>query len=71
MLDRWTKYQNVEILGPAPAPLNYVRGRFRNRFLIRSEKNVNLQNIVRQWIDLIKKPQIVRISIDVDPYNFL
>ena len=71
MLDLWTKYKNVEILGPAPAPLNYVRGRFRNRFLIRSEKNVNLQNIVRKWIDLIKKPKSVRISIDVDPYNFL
>ena len=71
MLDTWIKYKNVEILGPAPAPLNYVRGRFRNRFLIRSEKNINLQNIVRKWIDLLKKSKSVRISIDVDPYNFL
>ena len=71
MLGTWAKYKNVEILGPAPAPLNYIRGRFRNRFLIRSEKNVNIQNIVRKWIDLIKKPKSLRISVDVDPYNFL
>ena len=65
------KYKDVDILGPAPAPLNFVRGRYRNRFLVRSNKKIYLQNIVRDWISSIKIPRSIRLSIDVDPYNFM
>ena len=64
-------YEEVDILGPAPAPLHYIRGRYRNRFLIRSNKKIDLQNIVRNWVSRIQIPSSIRLSIDVDPYNFL
>ena len=65
------EYKEVEILGPAPAPLFFLRGRYRIRFLIRSKKNINLQSIVREWISSISIPRSIRLSIDVDPYNFV
>ena len=71
LLEKFPNYNEISVLGPAPAPLNFVRGRYRVRFLIRSSKNVNLQNIVRNWISSISVPGSIRLSVDVDPYNFL
>ena len=71
LLGKSPNYNEISILGPAPAPLNFVRGRYRARFLIRSSKKVNLQNIVRNWIRSISVPGSIRLSVDVDPYNFL
>ena len=31
-------FQNVTILGPAPAPMYFLRGKYRYRFLIKSIK---------------------------------
>ncbi len=71
MLQNFPKYNKIEILGPAPAPLNFLRGRHRNRFLIKAPKNMYVQDIVMSWINNIKIPSHIRLSIDVDPYNFL
>ena len=61
---------DVKILGPAPAPLSFLRGRYRNRFLIKSPKNTFSQDMVKNWIENTKIPKQIRISIDVDPYTF-
>src|SRR5262249_60729276 len=37
----------VVVLGPAPAPLAVLRGRHRRRFLIKAERTVNLQAVLR------------------------
>ena len=71
MLQNFPKYNKIQILGPAPAPLNYLRGRHRNRFLIKAPKNMYVQDVVKNWIDKMKIPNHIRLSIDVDPYNFL
>jgi primosomal protein N' (replication factor Y) len=63
--------QHVEVLGPAPAPLHLVRGRYRYRFLVRAEREVNVQAYLREWLSGIKTTGSLRIDIDVDPYNFL
>ena len=70
LLEKFPKYNDVIILGPAPAPLSFLRGRYRNRFLIKSSKNTFSQNIVKNWIENNKIPKQIRISIDVDPYTF-
>ncbi len=62
---------DVQILGPAPAPIHLVRGRYRWRYLIRAERDVNVQAFIRQWLTGIKTRGSLRIDIDVDPYNFL
>lgn len=60
----------VEIWGPAPAPLAKIRDEFRFRLLVSAEKTLNVQPVLRKWLDAIKKPQNVDISADVDPQSF-
>ena len=63
--------KNIEILGPAEAPLRILRGWYRIRFLLKSKKDVNIQKKVRDWLVGFKIPSKVRVLVDVDPVNFL
>ena len=61
----------VEVYGPADAPLALVRGRRRKRFLVRADRDVDVQAYLRAWLAELKVPGAVRLTIDVDPYSFL
>ncbi len=63
--------RGVAVLGPAPAPLAVLRGRHRRRFLVKAEKQVNIQAVLRQWLGAVRIPSAVRLQVDVDPYSFL
>ena len=63
--------KDVVVLGPAPASITKVRGRLRYRFLIKANKDINIQKFLHLWVDNLKKPSSVRMSIDIDPYYFL
>ena len=63
--------RGVDILGPAPAPLAILRGRHRVRFLVKTERQVNIQAVVTQWLSGVKIGSAVRIQVDIDPYSFL
>jgi primosomal protein N' (replication factor Y) len=63
--------RNVEVLGPAPAPLNLLRGRFRHRLLLKCPRNTNASALARTWVEQVDIPSQVRVAIDVDPYSFL
>jgi primosomal protein N' (replication factor Y) len=65
------RHGGVEILGPAPAPLSLLRGRFRQRLLLKTQRHVNASALTRDWVDQVDYPQQVRVAIDVDPYSFL
>jgi primosomal protein N' (replication factor Y) len=62
---------DVEVYGPADAPLALIRGRRRKRFLVRADRNVDLQAFLATWRARVKVPGSVRVTIDVDPYSFL
>ena len=64
-------FDNVDCFGPAMAPLAYLKGRHRARFLLRAEKTIDLQHILRGWLANVKLPAQVRLHIDIDPYSFL
>jgi len=63
--------EGVEIYGPADAPLALVRGRRRKRFLVRSNREVDLQGFLAAWRARVKPSSSVRLVIDIDPYSFL
>jgi primosomal protein N' (replication factor Y) len=63
--------ERLEVYGPADAPLALVRGRRRKRLLVRADRDVDLQGFLRVWLQRVKVPASVRLSIDVDPYSFL
>jgi primosomal protein N' (replication factor Y) (superfamily II helicase) len=63
--------EGVTVLGPAPAPIAMVRGRHRWRLLVKANREVNIQNFLREWLKDVKTKGGLRLNIDVDPYNFL
>ena len=61
----------IRVLGPAPAPFALLRGRWRQRLLLKTARAVNIQFVLRKWLDQVKVPNAVRVQVDVDPYSFL
>jgi primosomal protein N' (replication factor Y) len=61
----------VEVLGPAPAPLAVLRGRHRRRFLLKAARRVNVQAVIREWLARVRLGAAARLQIDIDPYSFL
>lgn len=62
---------DVTILGPAPAPLARLRGRYRARFLIKAARAVKLQSLLKEWLAAAKIGRAVRVTVDIDPYSFM
>ena len=62
---------DVMILGPAPAPMAQLRGRYRYRLLLNARRSAEVQRIIRQWLDPLRLPPGVRVAVDIDPYSFV
>ena len=65
------QFEDIQIFGPAPAPIYQIKGRYRVRFLINASKQVNIQKIIQGWNASITMPSSIRKQIDIDPYNFM
>jgi primosomal protein N' (replication factor Y) (superfamily II helicase) len=62
----------VAVLGPAEAPLALIRGRYRFRLLVKTEREVDLQAYLRAWLGRCPKVRgNLKVSVDVDPQSFL
>jgi primosomal protein N' (replication factor Y) len=62
--------RGVELLGPAPAPMEKRAGRHRAQLLLRAATHVPLQRLLSAWItelESLPEARRVRWSIDVDP----
>jgi primosomal protein N' (replication factor Y) len=62
----------IQILGPAEAPLSVIRGRFRWRLLVKAPREIDIQAYLHAWLEAL--PQFkgdIRLTVDIDPYNFL
>jgi primosomal protein N' (replication factor Y) len=63
--------EDVEVLGPSPAPLARIRGWYRWQAVVRSEDGVRVREAIRgamrNWAPLSG----VRLSVDVDPQEML
>ncbi len=61
----------LQVLGPAPAPLALLRGRYRYRFLVNARRTANLQKVLTRWLATHAFAPGVRVSVDIDPYSFV
>jgi primosomal protein N' (replication factor Y) len=62
--------EGMEVLGPAPAPLAILRGKHRQRFLVKARRDLPLQGILREWLGKNRPQGATRIQVDIDPYSF-
>lgn len=62
--------QGIMTLGPADAPMYRLRGKYRRRLLVRSDKNIDIQKAITEWLAGLKIPSAVRVQIDMDPQSF-
>ena len=62
---------DVAILGPAPAPMAQLRGRYRYRLLVNARRSADVQAVIRGWLGAMRFPPGVRVGVDIDPYSFV
>jgi primosomal protein N' (replication factor Y) len=60
----------AEIIGPAESPLAKIRGRFRYQMLIKGQ-DINVLHQIAQEIIRKHATRNVKITVDVDPENFM
>lgn len=64
------RYDDIRVLGPAPAPMGYLRGKHRRRFLIKAGKNLPIQKYLAEWLGNVKTPSSLQLKVDIDPQSF-
>ncbi|MEN3792294.1 primosomal protein N' [Fulvimarina sp. MAC3] len=63
---------DLEMLGPAEAPLAVLRGRHRFRLLVQGSRRAPLQSYLRATLQRAAPPRgSVQMQIDIDPQSFL
>ena len=63
--------ETIEILGPAPAPIEKLRNRYRWQLLLKGKQSSSLLDLAQQAREVLPRSRGVRLHIDVDPYNML
>ena len=61
----------VEILGPAPAPLYRLRGRFRHQILLKAAKRADLRRLLTAYRSRRSPCPQLREALDIDPVDLL
>jgi primosomal protein N' (replication factor Y) len=61
----------IEILGPAPAPLYRLRGRFRRQILLKSPTRNDLRQLITAWQTNRKSSPQIREFVDIDPVDMM
>ena len=56
---------------PADAPLALLRGRHRRRLLLKTQRGVNVQDLLRAWLPQVPLSGDARVQVDIDPYSFV
>ncbi|MFT7632902.1 MAG: primosomal protein N' (replication factor Y), partial [Mariniblastus sp.] len=62
---------DVAVLGPAPAPVEKLRGKFRFHMLLSSGTPGELQNVIRRAQTTIKSIDDVQWIVDIDPQDMM
>ncbi|MDR1658708.1 MAG: primosomal protein N' [Deltaproteobacteria bacterium] len=68
-----TPPEELELFGPAPAPLTKLREKFRYQMMLRSKTSSGRHRVLKQWLPGIRSalPADIYLTVDVDPYNLI
>jgi primosomal protein N' (replication factor Y) len=66
-----SSYADIEVLGPAPAPIMKLRGRFRWQILLKGNKGPALLALAAAAQERLPRTSSWRLHVDVDPYSML
>jgi primosomal protein N' (replication factor Y) (superfamily II helicase) len=66
-----SRYADIEVLGPAPAPIVKLRGRFRWQILLKGKQSPALLALAAGAQARVPRTSRSRLHIDVDPYSML
>lgn len=70
--EKFEAFRQIEILGPAPAPMAKLRNQFRYHLLLKCPQPRALNQFVRRLVGDSKWVQKqVKIAVDIDPLNLL
>ncbi|MFH1372454.1 MAG: primosomal protein N' [bacterium] len=64
----------VTILGPAPCPMYFLRGRYRRQLIVKTRQVIKLLKTLTDWENRrprFKLPSSVRIAVDVDAQDMM
>jgi primosomal protein N' (replication factor Y) len=73
-LGRSAAFESVAVLGPAPCPIERIRGKWRWRILLRGNSSAAMHNLLRAGLkefDRVNGRGSIAIQIDVDPQDML
>jgi primosomal protein N' (replication factor Y) len=70
-LSREGKEAGVRVLGPAPAPLNQLRGRVRMQCLLKAEAWADIRSAYIRFVRRAGQQGRCRIQLDLDPMQML
>ncbi|GJM02450.1 MAG: primosomal protein N' [Rhodomicrobium sp.] len=72
VVKRAPRASQISVIGPVEAPIAVIRGRHRFRLLVKAPRELDMQAYLRHWQARLPKTQgDLRLTIDIDPYNFL
>ena len=62
---------NVEVLGPSPAPLTKINNMFRWHLLLKAQDHSSIHDAIQGIADMLRPSKSVQTMVDVDPYMML
>jgi len=68
-----SQIEGLKVLGPTPAPLAKIQGRFRIQFIVKCTSRARLNTILRQLVSHAHEQRILprSLMIDVDPLSIM
>lgn len=62
----------ISVLGPAPAPLSKLRGKFRFQVIVKCDSSQKLNSFCRQLLGTLDwTPKGTKVQVDIDPFAMM
>ncbi len=63
--------QEIILLGPAPAPLERIKGRYRWHLLLKAKRISPLLSLLQQGLESLNSTERKLVTVDIDPVSLL